>query len=128
MPLRYNGTTIGTFTLVQKREDEEKPRKYKIQIRQGNCLAVFLHIYKEKEPEDPSRPWVHQLVSFFEDERHIKNCKRDFDDGYLFKGLFCGDLKDIKLNLYYKECNTLLKYFVKDGLKVSCFYKEEKKK
>ena len=33
----------------------------------------------------------------------------------------------IKLNMYYKECSTLLKYFVRSGHKVTAFYKEPKK-
>ena len=124
MPLRYSGVTIGTFTLVQESGGETK--KFPIQIRQGNCLAVFLHVYKQKEPENPKFPWVHDLVSFFADEQHIKNIFKDYKTN-VFGQLFWGDLKNIKLNLYYKECNTLLKYFTRDGLKVQCYYKEPKK-
>lgn len=120
MPLCYSANTMGTFTLVQN------GNKSKIQIRQGNCLAIFLNIYKEKEPQDPDKPWVHQLVSFFVNEQHIKNCKKDIKTN-LFKKLFGGDLKNIRLNMYYKECETLLKYFIKDGYKVQCYYKENKK-
>ena len=120
MALHYYSTTIGTFTLVQKENSS------KIQIRQGNCLAVFMNIYKLKEPEDPKRPWMHQLVSFFCDEQHIKNCFNDYKKD-VFKRIFWGDLKNIKLNLYYKESHVLLKYLTKDGYKVQCFYKEPKK-
>ena len=112
-------------------EKDEKGRqvynKFKIQIRRGNCLAVFMHIYKDSEPKDTERPWVHELVSFFADEQHIKNILKEYKKD-AFKGVFWGDLKNIRLNMYYKECNTLLKYFVRDGLKVQCFYKEPKKK
>lgn len=126
MPLRYSSTTIGTFTLVQQREDEEKPRKYKIQIRQGNCLAVFLNIYKQEKPEDPKRPWVHDLVCFFVDEAHIKRCMRDYKENFWYSVLW-GKLERIRLNMYYKENKILLKYFVKDGYNVQCYYKEPKK-
>lgn len=34
----------------------------------------------------------------------------------------------VKLNLFYKESKTLLKYMVRDGLKVECYYKEPNKK
>ena len=141
MAIRYSGTTIGTFTLCQKREEcvdgewkdakDEKGRqvynKFRIQIRQGNCMAVFLYIYKQDPPKDPKRPWVHRLVCFFDDERHLKNCMKDYTKD-AFKGIFSGELRNIKLNIYYKEMMTLAKYMAKDGLKVTCYYKEPKKK
>jgi len=141
MAIRYSGTTIGTFTLCQKREEsvngewvevkDDKGRqvynKFPIQIRQGNCLAVFLHIYRQKEPKDPKRPYVHQLVSFFDDERHLKNCLKDYEKD-AFGGLFSGELRNIKLNIYYKDMLTLAKYMTRDGLKVTCYYKEPQKK
>lgn len=115
---------MGTFTLVQEKDGKKK--SFPIQIRRGNVLAIFMHVYKDEHPQDPARPYVHQLMSFFCDERHIKNilkdCKKD-----LFKELFWGDIKNIKLNMYYKECNTLLKYMVRDGLKVQCYYEEPSK-
>lgn len=121
MAIRYNGNTMGTFTLVQEEN------KFPIQIRQGNCLAVFLHIYKQKEPADPQKPWVHDLVCFFVDERHLRNCVKDYTKD-AFKGIFWGDIKNIRLNLYYKDMQILLKYMVRDGLEVQCYYKEPKKK
>lgn len=124
--LTYNNKTIGTFTLVQQRKDEATPRKYKIQIRQGNCLAVFLNIYKDPNAEDPTKPWVHQLLSFFSDEAHLKNVFKA-EKEHVFQKLFWGKLQNIKLNMAYKECSTLLKYFTKDGYVVKCFYKEGKK-
>lgn len=123
MPLTYNATKLGTLTLIQTDRDTKKEMKFKIQIRQGNCLAVFLNIYKQSEPKDPSKPWVHQLVMFFADEQHLKNCLKSHpDDG--FDGIFWGKIKDIKLNTYYKESRTLLKYFTQTGKKVTAYYKE----
>lgn len=117
MALCYNGNIMGTLTLVQNE------KKYKIQIRQCNALATFLYVYKQENPQDPKYPWVHQLVMFFTDEQHIKNCIKGAKS---FKDLFWGELKDIKLNLAYKESNILLKYFVKE-FNVKCYYKEPKK-
>lgn len=116
---------MGTFTLVQTDKKTGEKHSFPIQIRQGNCLAVFLHVYKFKNLEDPKRCWMHQLINFFGNEQHIKNCLQDHKkDG--FKGIFWGDLKNIKLNLYYKPCQTLLKYMTRDGLKVQTYYKEPK--
>ena len=127
MAIRYSGTTIGTFTLVQQRKDEDKPRKYKIQIRKANCLMCAIHVHKIENPENPKMCWRHDLVMFFNDEQHLKNCIKihEKEEGSFFENLFTGKLTDIKLNLFHKECNTLLKYMVRDGLKVQCYYKED---
>lgn len=127
MALHYNGNIMGTVTIAQQRKDEDKPRKYKIQIRQSNCLAVFLYVYKKENPEDPKHPWVHQLVNFLADERHLNNIIK-YDKNNVFASILSADWIDkVELNLFYKESNTLLKYMVRDGLKVKCYYKEDKK-
>ena len=143
MALQYNGTTIGTLTLCQARKErnengeyvavkDEKGRtvynKFPIQIRDGNCMAIFLHIFKEKEPQDPERPWRHDLIMFFADEQHLKRCLHSGGKENTFEDLFWGKLRNIKLNIYYKNMLTLAKYMTRDGLKVTCYYKEPKKK
>lgn len=122
MALHYSGVTMGTFTLVQNLKEE---KKYRIEIRQGNCLAIFLYVYKIKEPEDPKRPWMHQLVNFFASEQHLKNCVNELGKD-VFRTCFSGELKNIRLNLYHKECQILLKYMVRAGLRVHCYYKDPK--
>lgn len=142
MAIQYNGTTIGTLTLCQaKREKNENGdyvevkdakgrtvyNEFHIQIRDGNCMAIFLHIFKQEKPEDPKKPWVHQLQSFLIDEDHLKNVikAREHD---VFEYILNGKLKNIKLNIYYKDMLTLAKYMTRDGHKVTCYYKEPKKK
>lgn len=128
MPLRYSSRNLGTMTIVQKRGDEEKPREFKLQIREGNCLAVFIYAYKEEHPQYPKKPWVHQLVNFFSDEQHLKNCIKHYTKD-AFLGMFSANkIENIRLNLFYKESNTLLKHMVRDDLKVECYYKEPNKK
>ena len=143
MAIQYNGTTIGTLTLCQAKKEknsdgkyvevkDDKGRtvynKYPIQIRDGNCLAIFLHIYKQENPKDPARPWVHQLQSFIVDEQHLKNVIKDRKEGSVFEYILNGKLKNIRLNIYYKDMLTLARYMTRDGLKVTCYYKEPKKK
>lgn len=142
MAIQYNGTTIGTLTLCQaKREKnddgkyvevkDEKGRtvydKYPIQIRDGNCMAIFLHIYKQEKPEDPKRPWIHQLQSFLIDEDHLKNVIKARKQN-VFEYILNGKIQNIRLNIYYKDMLTLARYMTRDGLKVTCYYKEPKKK
>jgi hypothetical protein len=86
MAIYYSGTTIGSFTLVQQRKDEDKPRKYKIQIRKANCLMCAIHVHKIENPENPKMCWRHDLVMFFNDEQHLKNCIKNV--GKNPKGLF----------------------------------------
>ena len=85
----------------------------------GNCLCVFTQFYKdEKTGKD-----MEQFASFLMDEKHVKNCIKDGIDICPYPGA-----KNIKLNLYYKEAQILAKYFAMQGHKVTCYYKEPKKK
>lgn len=118
MAINYSCTTIGTLTLCQNEH------KFNIQIRTSNCFAVFLHIYKQEEPEDPSRPYVHTLVQFFGNEQHLKNCLKENGSFEYWLG---GKLTNIKLNIFYEEMEKLAKYMAKSGLEVKCYYKEVKK-
>ena len=117
MALRYGGTTIGK--IVIKREDN----KFNLQIRQGNCLAVIINVRKITEEElekHPNSKFVYTLYTFFADEHHLKNLLKN-EGGVIFD-----DVISIELNMFYKENYTLLKYFVKSGYKVKCYYKEKK--
>lgn len=125
MALRYNGITIGKLTVKQKVGGNEY--KYNLQIRQGNCLAVILYVRKSTKEElqrNPEGKWYHQLIAFFVDEQHMKNIMKD--EGVILFPV--NEVVSCELNLYYKECWKLLKYFTKSGYNVKCYYKEPKKK
>lgn len=139
MALQYNGTTIGTLTLCQARKEknfdgkyvevkDDKGRtiydRYPIQIRDGNCMAIFLHVQKIVNEEEPEKCWRHDLIMFFADEQHMKRCLNADRKKRTFEEIFWGKLKNIKLNIYYKGMQTLAKYMTRDGLKVTCYYKE----
>ena len=143
MAIQYNETTIGRLTLCQARKERNENgeyvevkdakgrtvyNKFPIQIRDGNCFAIFLHIWKDPKPEDPERPWHHDLQTFFVDEEHMKRCLKGYKQGEAFEKVIFGKLKNIKLNIYYKNMLTLAKYMTRDGLEVTCYYKEPKKK
>lgn len=106
MAVTYNKNVMGTITIKQGEN------KFKIQIRQGNCLAVFIYVSKQDDGK-----CLYTLYSFFADEEHlkriIKNDKKPFWD----------EVAGIELNMYYKECATLLKHLVK-FYKIKCYYKE----
>lgn len=125
MALHYNGVTMGKITIEQQLGD--KKYRYNLQIRQGNVLAVILYVRKataEELEKNPKGKWYHQLHAFFVDEKHLKNIMKDYGRALdeMDKVIKC------ELNMYYKECWTLLKYFTKSGYSVKCYYKEPKKK
>lgn len=123
MALHYYEGRIGTLTIEQENAGEK--HRYEIQIRQGNCLAVFIHVRRATPAElerCPKGKYIHTLYNFFADEQHIKNILKN-------EGQLIGDkVIKIELNTYFKESKTLLKYFTKAGYKVTCYYKETNKK
>lgn len=114
--LTYNKHLIGKLTIRQNGE------LFRIQIRQGNCLAVMIHVSKNPESKSKKDRYYHSLFMFYHDEQHIKNMLKN---GH---GLLDEEIISMQLNMYYKESWTLLKYFTQEGNKVTCYYKEPKKK
>ena len=96
-------------------------RETKVAIHWANALCAFVYHYKDDEGKK-----MVQLISFFADEQHIKNCMKNFPSHDCLD-FFMGKVVSVKLNLFYKESNILLKYFVRSGHKVTCYYKEDKK-
>lgn len=105
MAITYNKNVMGTITIKQGEN------KFKIQIRQGNCLAVLIHVSRKEDDT-----YLHTLYSFFMDEMHLERIIKN--DGKPF----WDEVVSIELNMYYKECATLLKHFVK-YYKITCYYK-----
>ena len=123
--LRYSGTTIGKIRIAQSWGDNEK-HEFNVQIRLANCVAALIHVRRATE-EDNKRyggkgGYIHTLYGFFADEKHLKNLLKEYGSVIL------DEVKSIELNMYYKECWILLKYFVKSGYKVKCYYEEGNKK
>lgn len=107
-----------TYGEIKVRQNDNK--LVTIKIHWANALCAFIYHYKE---EDGTK--MAQLISFFADEQHIKNCEKNFASHDPID-LFYGKIVSVKLNLFYKESRTLLKYIVKHH-KVTCYYKEDKK-
>ncbi len=107
--------TFGEIKVRQKSDN----RLVTVKIHWANALCAFIYHYKNENGEKMA-----QLISFFADEQHIKNCEKSYGDPL---DIFMGEIVSVKLNLYYKESMTLLKHIVKHH-KVTCYYKEPKKK
>ena len=123
--MQKDGKNIVKQDIISVQNRNGESHKFEIQIREGNCLAVFLYVYKNEHPTDPSKPWVHQLVNFLSDTQHLRNIVKSQKKDVFSYILSADSIESVKLNLFYKESNTLLKYMVKDGLTVECFYKEQ---
>lgn len=114
--LHYTGTTYGKVYIEQTFKDTKQ--RFTIQIREGNCLAVFIHVRKatkEELAENPQGKYIHTLWNFLADEQHAKNILKHE------KTLLGDEILHIDLNMHYKESWTLLKYFMKSGYKVNCY-------
>lgn len=92
-----------------------------LKIHWANALCAFIFHYKE---DDGTR--MAQLVSFFADEQHLRNYEKSCNGDCLAFVSDVGRIASIKLNLYYKQSQVLLKHFVKAGHKVTCYYKKPK--
>ena len=101
MAVEFYAEQLGK--MVVKHKDQE----FNVEIRRGNCLAVFITDNGE----------YYSLFMFFADEKHLKNLVKDFNGD-----LFGYEVVSIELNTRYKESMTMLKYLPKCGYKVTCYY------
>lgn len=113
--LTYTKDKMGELTIKQH------GKKFKIQIRRGNCLAVFIYVARNPESTGKHDRYLHGLYSFFADTQHMRNMAKDC-------GLFGDEVVSVKLNTFYKESLTMLPYFTKAGYKVTCYYKNDEEK
>lgn len=99
MAITFSEVLLGTIVMEQKGE------QFEVQIRQGNCLAVFITESKEH----------YHLYWFFADEKHLKNIKKH--EGYILPD----KIVSCRLNINYKESMTLLKHLTQEGIEVTCY-------
>ena len=112
MPLTYNkAELIGTMKVMTA---DKRNEGWDVLICKGNCMAVFVI-------EDTD---CDHLYFFLADKEHGKRIMKDNHN----RLLGTDDVRDIRLNMYYKECHALLDLMVKSGYKVECYYKEPKKR
>lgn len=110
--INYTSERLGTLYI--KRDG----KKYAIQIRRGNCLAVFVYVYRQ------NKKWLHQLYNFFNDEEHIKNIIKNCNGD-----LFDDEVVSVELNTYYyKDVMKLIKHMAKCKYNINCYYKEPTEK
>lgn len=87
-----------------------------VKIHWANALCAFVYHYKDENGVKMAQLW-----NFLVDTQHIKNIMKEF------KTLLGEDVVSVKLNVYYKEAQQLVKPMAQSGYKVSVYYKEPKK-
>jgi hypothetical protein len=126
MPLRYNGTTIGKVVIKQDLP-ETGWKKFTIQIRQGNCLAVLIHVRKstpEELAKHPEGKYLHTLYTFYSDSTHMANLIKHEGDVQTSETA----LQKVHLGVVDRNGFVELKWKEKDnGLKMSNWILEEQR-
>lgn len=89
----------------------------KVKIHPANALCAFIYHYRDEKGVGMAQLW-----NFLGDTKHIKNIMKDY------KTLLGEDVVSVRLNVYYKEAQQLVKPMAQSGYKVTCYYKEPKKK
>ena len=120
--INYFSRKLGTITVMCERADGVE-EEVELQIRDGICICVIIHSFTtpaEKRRDASMDEWTHQLVTFFADVAHLKTRLKTYGDV-----LFGIEVKNINLNLSFPKSYTLLRYFVKSGHKVTCYYRVE---
>lgn len=96
---------------------EQNGKEHVINIYAGNCLAIFLNEFKDKETGED----MYNLYDFFADKQHVKNIKKD-------KGkVFFADIKSVELDMRFKSAKDLLNIFLEEGYRVTCYKSTEQK-
>ena len=90
---------------------------FDVKIHPANCWCAFIYHYKNENGEKMAQLW-----NFLADTQHAKNIMKEFDT------LLGSSVVSCKLNVYYKEAQQLVKPMAQSGYKVTCYYKEPKKK
>ena len=110
--LNYSGTTFGYLTIKQNN------RKYKVDIREANCLCAFIHIRKATKEElkkyGPNGKYIHTLYSFFQDAQHMKNIMKD-NNGKLF----WDEVVKLELNTFYRNLSPCSNISLKLGTRLN---------
>lgn len=104
---------MGNVYLTQ--EHDGKKNKFVIDICQANATCAFIH----KRTDENGEVW-NDFVMFFNDRKHINNLIKNKVE------VFYGKITKVQLNMWYKESADVLKYFVRMGHKVECYYKQPK--
>lgn len=105
---------LGSFTAVEHHADGV--HTYPICIYGGNALAAFINHYTDGDGKKCA-----YLYAFFADKKHMRNIEKNEHNPFF-------DIKGaVKLNMAYKQSDTLLGFFARQGHTIKPYYKQPKK-
>lgn len=92
--------------------------KWKVQYHPANCeLGAFIYHFKNDDGVKMAQLW-----NFLNDKQHVRNIMNDC------RTLLGDDVDKVKLNVYYKQAEAIVKACAQSGYKVECYYQEPKAK
>lgn len=93
-------------------------KEYRLNIYDGNCLGIILTEWKDEQGKD-----MYQLYTFFADCEHLYRCL-GLRKGY--NSIFAeGEFVSMRLDMRYKNSETIAKAFVKAGYEVTLYESKE---
>lgn len=108
---------------VAWKSNEPMKKGFRWNIYRANCLCCMIYEYKEEGKE------YYRFQCWFNDKEHLQRCLglKGKEKTDLFKDWYLSHhIKYIKLNMYYKECEVLMKYFTMAGYQIRTYYQEPK--
>ena len=106
----HRSEKLGSF--VARELHADGIHKFDISIYRGNCLAVFVHHYAAPDGMQD------MLYAFFADKQHMNNIAKDHTPEHPFF-----DIEgQVFLNMNYKESESLLLFFARQGQQIAPYY------
>lgn len=97
--------------LICERVIEGKKVTFKVNIYEGNCLGALIYDYKDESGKDMYNFW-----GFWNNIEHLRSCL-GISKKYKGKNLYKGEVKEIRLNINYKDSAKIAEAFAKSGIK-----------
>lgn len=114
--VRVDYTT--TYGIVKVRNHDDT-KVLTVKIHPANCLCAFIYHYQREDGVKMAQLW-----NFLCDTDHARRIIKNTCDHTLLGT----SVVSVKLNVYYKEAQQLVKPMAQSGYKVSVYYKEQKNK
>lgn len=102
-----------------KVRNHDETKVLTVKIHPANALCAFIYHYRREDGQKMAQLW-----NFLCDLDHAKRLIKNTLDHTLLGT----SVVSVKLNVYYKEARQLIMPMTQSGYKVTCYYKEPKKK
>ena len=111
MSVNWNWNYKKGYMVIERENDEGKKFRFNVNIYSANCLGALIYDYKNEKGEDMYTFW-----GFWNDIEHLRNCL-GISKKYKGENLYKGEVKEIRLNINYKDSIKIAEAFAKSGIK-----------